>query len=233
MTTLEVRHLSFDYPDGRRALQDISFRVEEGEKVALLGANGAGKSTLLMHLNGILQGDGQVLVKGMQVNKDNLGAIRAAVGLVFQNPDDQLFSSTVFEDVAYGPRYQGLRPEDVQGRVGAALAAVGMEGFDDRNPYYLSNGEKKRIATATVLSMRVEVLLLDEPTASLDPRGKRELIAFLTRQPQTMLVATHDLHLASQLASRAILLSRGQVVFDGDLSRILADEEMLAEHGLR
>src|SRR3989304_6845105 len=167
--SLDVDQLSFSYPDGRLALRGVSLRISPGEKVALVGPNGAGKSTLLLHLNGILRGKGDVAVCGLKVEDATLGRIRAAVGLVFQDPDDQLFSPTVFEDVGFGPLYLGLPEEEVRRRVGAALDAVGMSGKDGRVSHHLSSGEKKRVAIATVLAMEPEILVLDEPTAGRAP----------------------------------------------------------------
>jgi cobalt/nickel transport system ATP-binding protein len=230
---IEISQLSFHYPDGKLALNEISLKVMRGEKIALVGANGAGKSTLLLHLNGIFEGGGQILINGMEVKKNNLGQIRALVGVVFQNPDDQLFSSTVFDDVAYGPIYQGLDQKTVQEKVNQALAAVHMTEFADRNPYHLSGGEKKRIAIATVLSMQPQILVFDEPTAGLDPRARRELIELLHELPQTMLIATHDLGLVEVLTPRTVMLNQGRIVADGSTAAILGDESLLATHGLR
>ena len=203
-----------------------------GEKLALVGANGAGKSTLLLHLNGIFSGDGSIMIQGLEVHKKNLGQIRALVGVVFQNPDDQLFSPTVFEDVAYGPIYQGLDKAAVHARVLQALDRVHMGDYAERNPYHLSEGEKKRIAIATVLSMQPQILVFDEPTAGLDPRARRELIALLNELPQTMLIATHDLRLAETLTSRIIVMNQGEIKADGSSAQILADEGLLFENGL-
>jgi cobalt/nickel transport system ATP-binding protein len=231
--TIEVENLSFTYPDGRQALRDVSLRIGPGEKAALVGPNGAGKSTLLLHLNGTLHPQvGRVRVCSLDVEKGNLGRIRAAVGIVFQNPDDQLFSPTVFDDVAYGPLYQDLPESEVRARVGRALAAVHMEGYAPRHSYHLSQGEKKRIAIATVLVMEPEILVLDEPTSGLDPRGRREFIALLRELPQTMLIITHDLRLVAELLPRMIVLDGGQVVADGPTDKLLADTELLAAHGL-
>lgn len=230
---IEINQLSFHYPDGKLALNEISLKVMPGEKIALVGANGAGKSTLLLHLNGIFEGSGQILINGMEVKKNNLGQIRALVGVVFQNPDDQLFSPTVFDDVAYGPIYQGLDKETVQGKVDQALADVHMTEFADRNPYHLSGGEKKRIAIATVLSMQPQILVFDEPTAGLDPRARRELIELLHELPQTMLIATHDLGLVEFLTPRTVMLNQGRIVADGPTAAILGDEGLLVTHGLR
>lgn len=230
---ITVEHLSFDYPDGKQALDDVSFAIMPGEKVSLIGPNGAGKSSLLYHLNGILTGKGNIQVAGLEVNKKNKGKIRALVGLVFQDPDDQLFSPTVYEDVAYGPIHQGASKDETRQKVEKALQTVHLPGFEERVPYHLSGGEKKRIAIATVLSMQPEILVLDEPTEGLDPRSRRELITFLAELPQTMLIASHDLPLAAQLTSRTIVLNEGRLVADGPSAAILADERLLLENGLR
>jgi cobalt transport protein ATP-binding subunit len=230
--TVEVRGLRYRYPDGHLALDGVDLSVAPGEKVALVGPNGAGKSTLLLHLNGILQGEGDVRVCGWPVGDGHLGEIRAAVGLVFQDADDQLFSPTVFEDVAFGPLYMGLAPEEVGRRVESALLAVGMDDAGPRVSHHLSSGEKKRVAIATVLAMEPEILVLDEPTAGLDPRARRGLIHLLSDLPQTMLVSTHDLRMVEELFPRTIVLDRGRVVADGPTSRLLADTRFLAEHGL-
>lgn len=231
--TIEVEHLSFAYPDGHRALHDVTLSIAPGEKVALLGPNGAGKSTLILHLNGILRGQsGKVCAAGLEVTEKTLGRVRASVGLVFQNPDDQLFSPTVFDDVAFGPIYQGLKEAAVRAQVDEALAAVHMGEYKGRVSHHLSSGEKKRIAIATVLSMRPEILVLDEPTAGLDPRARRGLINLIRELPQTMLVATHDIRMVMELFHRSVIMDRGEIVADGPSERILADEALLACHGL-
>jgi cobalt/nickel transport system ATP-binding protein len=229
---IQIEQLAYSYPDGKNALRNVNLLVEAGEKIALVGANGAGKSTLLLHLNGILIGQGRICIDGQELNKHTLVRIRAMVGVVFQNPDDQLFSPTVFEDVAFGLIYQGLQPEVVTERVGQALEAVHMQGYERRNPFHLSGGEKKRIAIATVLSMQPQVLVFDEPTAGLDPRARRELIDLLQELPQTMLIATHDLAMVAQLTTRTVVLNAGQITADGPSSSILADDELLWENGL-
>jgi cobalt/nickel transport system ATP-binding protein len=229
---IQIYQLSFSYPDGKMALQEINLAVNAGEKIGIVGANGAGKSTLLLHINGIFSGKGDIKVAGMECNKQNLGKIRAKVGVVFQNPDDQLFSVTVYDDVAYGPRYQGLPIAEVKSRVDEALASVQMDEYADRNPYHLSGGEKKRIAIATVLSMQPEILIFDEPTAGLDPRGRRELLSLLEKPPQTMLIATHDLALVSQLTPRMIIMNNGFIVADGDSKSLLQNKDFLLENGL-
>lgn len=229
---IEIDNLVYTYPDGQQALRGVNLTVWEGEKVAIIGPNGAGKTTLLLHLNGILNGDGMVRVMGLEVRGRHLGAIRAQVGMVFQDPDDQLFSPTVFEDVAFGPLHAGLPEEEVRRRVCRALAQVGMEGFENRMPHHLSLGERKRIAIATVLSMDPAILVLDEPSSELDPRSRRSLIQLLARLPQTMLVASHDMRLVRDLCPRTVILDEGRIVADGSTSRLLADAELLERHGL-
>jgi cobalt/nickel transport system ATP-binding protein len=230
--TIEVEKLSYSYPDGHVALREASLIIAPGEKVALVGPNGAGKSTLMLHLNGILQGQGSVRVCGLDVIDKNLGRVRAAVGLVFQNPDDQLFSPTVFDDVAYGPIYQGLKKVEVEERVYHALDAVHMRDYAKRVSHHLSVGEKKRIAIATVLSMNPEILVLDEPSAGLDPRARRTLINQLRELPQTMLVSTHDLRLVHELFPRTVIMDDGRIVADGATEQLLNDEALLSAHGL-
>jgi cobalt transport protein ATP-binding subunit len=230
--TLDIQDLHFSYPDGRKALRGVNLFINPGEKTALVGPNGSGKSTLLLHLNGILRGEGEVHVCGKELTADSLRQIRASVGLVFQDPDDQLFSQSVYEDVAFGPLYMDLPKEEVAQRVRQALDAVGMAGSEVRVPHHLSEGEKKRIAIATVLSMDPEVLVLDEPTAGLDPRGRRELIQLLRGLPQTMLVATHDMRMVAELFERTVIIDEGQVVADGPTAKILAEPHLLEVHGL-
>jgi energy-coupling factor transporter ATP-binding protein EcfA2 len=227
-----MQHVSFSYPDAKKVLQDINLRMLPGEKVALAGMNGSGKSTLLQQLNGVLQGQGKIVVGGIRLHPDTIGMIRAQVGLVFQDPDDQLFSPTVYEDVAFGLVYQGMPPDEIRLRVTETLELVGMAGCEERMPYHLSGGEKKRVALATVLCMCPELLVLDEPTAGLDPRGRRELICLLRSLPQTMLIATHDLEMARQVASRLVVLDGGQIVADGAIEALLSDPDLLLAHGL-
>ena len=231
--TIEVNDLRFKYPDGLPALRGVTLSIAPGEKVALVGPNGAGKSTLMLHLNGILQAEaGEVQVCGLPIRKDTLGKVRAAVGLVFQDPDDQLFSPTVFEDVAFGPLHMGLLEAEVRERVAEALAAVGMGDYVQRVSHHLSVGEKKRIAIATVLSMNPEILVLDEPSAGLDPRARRGLIGLLRDLPQTMLVSTHDIRMVVELLPRTVVMDQGRIVADGPTPELLNDEELLAAHGL-
>ena len=229
---LAVNNLRFDYPDGHTALAGVDLTMQEGEKVALVGPNGAGKSTFMLHLNGILAGHGELAIAGLPVEKANLPAIRAMVGLVFQNPDDQLFSPTVFEDVAFGPLHMGLPESEIHTRVQAALTAVRMLEYRDRLSHHLSVGEKKRIAIATVLSMQPRLLVLDEPSAGLDPRARRTLINLLRELPISMLVSTHDLAMVAELFPRTIIMDAGKVVADCDTQAILQDEPLLSAHGL-
>lgn len=231
--TLFVNDLHFNYPDGHSALKGISLQIQQGEKVALVGPNGAGKSTLMLHLNGILgTGEGAVQVAGMLLTKQNLPLIRAKVGLVFQNPDDQLFSPTVFDDVAFGPLHMGLPEADIRARVAKALVQVGIADFGERLSHHLSIGQKKRVAIATVLAMEPEILVLDEPSAGLDPRGRRALINLLRELPVTMLVSTHDMALVQELFPRMIIVDEGQVMADGETAVLLTDTALLEAHGL-
>ncbi len=227
-----LRGLRYAYPDGREALRGLSLTVGCGEKVALVGPNGAGKSTLLLHLNGLLRGEGKVEVLGMPVIGEQIPRLRAEVGLVFQNPDDQLFSPTVFDDVAFGPLHMGLTAEEVRRRAAWALDQVGMAEAAPRMPHHLSLGERKRVAIATVLAMQPKLLLLDEPTAGLDPRARRGLIALLKELPQTMLVATHDMRLVAQLCERVVVMDEGQIVADGPADSLLYDAALMEAHGL-
>jgi cobalt/nickel transport system ATP-binding protein len=230
--SIEIEHLSFAYPDGHVALRDVSLIIQPGEKTALVGPNGAGKSTLLLHLNGILNGQGKIRVCGLEVNSENLKRIRSKVGMVFQSPEDQLFSPTVYDDVAFGPLYQGLPLEEVRARVEEALSAVCMSQYVDRVSHHLSLGEKKRIAIATVLSMKPEVLVLDEPTAGLDPRARRSLIQLLRELPLTMLVSTHDLWMVRELFPRMVIMDEGRIVADGATQELMRDAALLQAHGL-
>jgi cobalt/nickel transport system ATP-binding protein len=227
-----VDNLSFCYPDGQQALTDISLTIHQGGTVALVGPNGAGKSTLLLHLNGILRSNGVVKVFGRTVDDKNLKWLRSKVGLVFQNPDDQLFSPAVFDDVAFGPINMGYSETEVRESVTRALDGVGMTGYEQRSPHHLSVGEKKRIAIATVLAMNPEILVIDEPTANLDPGSKWSLIGLLKRLPMTKIVASHDLELVQALCQRTIILDQGKVIVDGATEHILADIPLLVAHGL-
>ncbi|HOX57058.1 MAG TPA: ABC transporter ATP-binding protein [Candidatus Paceibacterota bacterium] len=233
---IEISHLSYRYHDGTEALRGVNFRVAPGECVGLLGPNGSGKSTLLLHLNGILPekpgSDGAVRILGQPVTPDSVEAIRRQVGLVFQDPDDQLFCPSVAEDVAFGPRQLGLSETEVQARVREALAQTGLAGFGHRATHHLSHGEKRRACLAGVLACQPSVLVLDEPTSDLDPRGRRELKALLRGIPATKLIATHDLELVVELCARAMVLDHGAVVADGPVTDLLNNEELMLAHGL-
>ena len=229
---VKAERLSFAYPDGREVLKDISLIIERGETVALIGPNGAGKSTFLLHLNGILHSNGFLEVLGKTLSEKNLKWIRARVGLVFQNPDDQLFSPTVFDDVAFGPINMGYSKIQVEEAVQKALESVGMRGFEERAPHHLSLGEKKRVAIATVLSMNPEILAFDEPTSNLDPRGRWSLISLFRALPATKIIATHDLEMVRALCQRAVVIYEGRIVADGHTSIILEDRSLLKTSGL-
>lgn len=232
MNALECNNLSFDYPDGSTALRGISLQVGVGETLGLIGPNGAGKSTLLLHFNGLLRGPGEVRIFGETLTPGNVKRIRTRVGLVFQDPDDQLFMPRVFDDVAFGPLCRKEAREQVHKRVSAALSQVGLEGFENRFTHRLSIGEKKRVAIATVLALDCDVLLLDEPTASLDPRARRNLLELLHTLPQTKVVASHDLDFVWRLCTKCALLDEGRVVAAGPTREVLTDAALLESHGL-
>jgi cobalt/nickel transport system ATP-binding protein len=228
-----VRRLAFAYPDGHQALRGVDLTVAPGERVALLGPNGAGKTTLVLHLNGIhLPGHGEVVISGVPVSKATLAEARRRVGIVFQDPDDQLFMPTVREDVAFGPANLGLRGPALDERVAAALAAVGMSEVADRPPHHLSFGQRRRVAVATVLAMEPDVLVLDEPSSNLDPASRRELAEVLRSLDITLLLVTHDLPYALELCPRAVVLDDGVVVADGATPELLGDAGLLAAHRL-
>jgi len=230
---LDVRGLGFTYPDGTVALEEVDLTVAPGERVAVLGPNGAGKSTLVLHLNGIHRAQqGSVTVGGRLVDKASLAAVRRAVGIVFQDPDDQLFMPTVRDDVGFGPAHAGLRDGALEQRVGESLRAVGMEGHLDAAPHHLSFGQRRRVAIATVLAMDPEVLVLDEPTANLDPAARRELLAVLASLALATVVVTHDLPFALESCERSVVLDAGRIVADGPTIDLLADAERLATHRL-
>ena len=230
-----IKNLSHTYPDGTEALRGLNLSVEAADNVALIGANGSGKSTLLLHLNGILLPQaGELVVGKWPVESANLANIRNFVGLVFQNPDDQLFMPTVWDDVAFGPMNQGLAGEALAQRVRQSMQAVGLDPhhYAQRSATNLSGGEKKRVAIAGVLAMEPQVLVFDEPSAQLDPRSRRQLIELLQTLPQTKLIATHDLDLALELCDRTVILSQGQIVYNGPTEQAMGDPEFLLDHAL-
>jgi cobalt/nickel transport system ATP-binding protein len=230
---LDVQGLAYAYPDGHQALYGVDLHVHEGERVALLGPNGAGKTTLVLHLNGILEaGAGSVSVSGMPVTKPNLAEVRRRVGVVFQDPDDQLFMPTVRDDVAFGPANLGLSGVALDARVLEALDKVGMAEFADRPPHHLSFGQRRRVAVATVLAMQPEILVLDEPSSNLDPASRRELADILRSLDVTVLMVTHDLPYAFELCPRSVVLSDGVIVTDGSTYDVLTDDALMAAHRL-
>lgn len=225
---VEVKDLRYTYPDGNAALHGVSFRITHGESVAVVGANGAGKSTLLLHLNGCLIPEaGSVRIGDFPLNKKTLHHVRRTVGMIFQDPDDQLFMPLVHDDVAFGPLNLGLPPEEVEQRVNDALATVGASHLKNRPPYRLSGGEKRSVAIASVLSMSPSILVMDEPTSNLDPRGRRQLINLLCTFHHTIIIATHDLDMVLDVCSRTIVLNEGRVLADGPTFDILADDDIL------
>lgn len=229
---IEIKNLSFTYPDGHRGLSSVDLVVGTGENVAVIGPNGAGKSTLLLHLNGILRGNSTVKICGLTVEEKSLKEIRKKVGLIFQDPEDQLFSLNVFDDVAFGPINMGYSESEVKRHVAEALEWVGMAGYEERSPHHLSVGEKKRIAIATVLSLDPEILVIDEPTSNLDPRSKWSLIKLLKQLPMTKIIATHDLELVKASCQRTVVMDEGKIVADGKTGSILDDVPLLKTHGL-
>lgn len=230
---VEVEGLAYRYPDGTQALYGVDLRITAGERVSVLGPNGAGKTTLIHHLNGLLLAQlGTVSIDGSPVDKEHLPVIRRHVGLVFQDPDDQLFMPTVWQDVAFGPANEGLRGQELVDRVTAALDAVGMVEHAQRPPHHLSFGQRRRVAVATVLAMRPKVLVLDEPSSNLDPASRRELAEILLGLDVTLLLVTHDLPYALQLCGRSVVLSGGRVVADGRTDAVLCDTELMAQHRL-
>ncbi len=229
---IQVDNLKFTYPDGQEALKGVSFTIYEGESIALLGPNGAGKSTLLLHLNGILKGEGEIKVAGISLKNGDLYEVRRKIGFVFQDPDDQLFMPTVYEDIAFGPLSFGVSPEEVEKRVKKALNEVGLPGFEKRAPHHLSLGEKKRVSLATVLSLEPEILVLDEPTSNLDPKSRRELIQLLKSFAHTKIIATHDILFAYEVTEKTLLLYQGKLVAYGPSKEILSNDKMLEQYGL-
>jgi cobalt/nickel transport system ATP-binding protein len=234
--SLQIKELAFAYPDGNQALFGVNLTIERGERVALLGPNGAGKTTLVMHMNGIHSAEhGSVSVAGEVIdttNKDLLRRIRGKVGIVFQDPDDQLFMPTVGEDIAFGPYNMGLRGAELDAAVDEALALVHMSEFKERPPHHLSFGQRRRVAVATVLAMKPEILVLDEPSSNLDPAGRRELAEILRSLDVTIVMVTHDLPYALELCERAVVLSGGLIAEDSPTRALLADGQMLAKYRL-
>lgn len=231
-THVLLKNLSFSYPDGSPALRDINLSIRDGEKVALIGPNGAGKSTLLLHLNGILRGSGAVEIDGTTLSDRTVREIRRKVGMIFQDPNDQLFCPTVADDVAYGPMHFGLPREDLHEIVHDALKEVGMEHLARRAAHHLSLGERRRVTIAAVLACRPDILAMDEPAATLDPKRRRWLIDFINRSSKTAIIATHDLDLALRTCGRVVLMNAGKIAADGEIGAILADAGLLTANDL-
>jgi cobalt/nickel transport system ATP-binding protein len=229
---VEVQNLSYRYPDGTTALRDINLEIQEGERVAVIGPNGAGKSTLFFHLNGTFRGQGEIRVQSELLSDRSLYTIRRKVGLVFQDPNDQLFMPTVFEDIAFGPINLGCSETEVRDRVTQALQRVGLEGCESVVPHHLSLGQRKKVALACVLALEPLILAFDEPSSGLDPRSRRALIDFLKPLPHTILIATHDLDLVLDLCQRAVIMDGGRIVYEGGVPAIFDDDELLKSHGL-
>ena len=234
--SLEISGLAYAYPDGNQALFGVNLSINQGERVALLGPNGAGKTTLVLHLNGIIPTmQGQVRVAGELVDSksaESIKSIRHKVGIVFQDPDDQLFMPTVGQDVAFGPYNAGLRGPELEKAVKEALELVGMSEFIDRPPHHLSFGQRRRVAVATVLAMKPEILVMDEPSSNLDPAARRELAEIITSLDVTLLMVTHDLPFAYEICQRAVILSAGVVAADDEISSVLANKQLLNAHRL-
>ena len=229
---IQISSLSFAYPDGTGALDDVSLEIFENECIGLVGPNGAGKTTLLLHLNGILSGKGRIVVDGLEVCKRNIREIRKKVGIVFQDPEDQLFSSTVFDDIAFGPGTMGLDKTEILSRVRSALREADLEGCEEKPPYHLSFGQKKKAALASILSMRPKIIVLDEPTSNMDPRGRRRFLRLIKGLRATKILSTHDMESVSELCDRVIVLDSGRLVADGDARTILSDKGLMESHGL-
>lgn len=230
---IQFRDVHYRYPNGCEALRGVSFRITHGQKVALVGSNGAGKSTLLLHVGGLLfPSSGTINIGDTPVCRKTLPLVRRSVGLVFQNPDDQLFMPTVEEDVAFGPLNMGLPVEEVERRVESALDSVGALDLRECAPYRLSGGQKKSVSIATVLSMEPDVLILDEPSANLDPRARRRVIDIIADFSHTVLIATHDMELVRELCPRTIVMCDGRVAADGPTLDVMSDGELLSACGL-
>jgi cobalt/nickel transport system ATP-binding protein len=230
---IDIRSLSFAYPAGEPVLREVSLRVEAGERVAILGPNGAGKSTLALHLNGIhLPDSGTVTIEDTLVDRSSVHEIRRRVGVVFQDSDDQLFMPTVWDDIAFGPANYGEAPDEIASRVEAALATVGMSEHAGAIPQRLSHGQRRKIALATVLVMRPSILVLDEPSSTLDPMSRREFGERILELGMTVIMVTHDLLYALELCPRSVILSGGRIVADGPTAELISDRELLAAHRL-
>ncbi|MCK4836246.1 MAG: ATP-binding cassette domain-containing protein [Candidatus Aminicenantes bacterium] len=229
---IEVRNLNFTYPDGTTALKDMCLELYNGETIGLIGPNGAGKSTAILHLNGVLKGVGKIKLLGKEINKKNIREIRSKVGIVFQDPNDQLFMPTVFDDIAFGPLNLGLSVDVVKSKTLKVLSEMGLDGVKDKPSHHLSLGEKKSVSLATVMVMEPAILILDEPTNSLDPGTRRIFIQMLSNLKVSKIIATHDLDLVFELCSRVVLMDNGRVITEGETKEILSNKILLEEHNL-
>ncbi len=229
---IEIKNFSYEYPDGTVALSNINLSINEGQKVVLIGPNGAGKSTLMLAMAGFAKGRGDIIVNGFKVEKKNLKKIRTVIGCCFENPDDQLFMPTLFDDVAFGPLNMGLNTEQVKIRVAQALQTVGLEEMAEKPPHHLSAGQKRAAAVATILSMSPKIITLDEPDGSLDPRNRRKLVMLLKNLSQTLIIATCNMNFAAAIGDRAVLVDKGRIITDGDIKEIMSDEKLMTEYGL-
>ncbi len=231
-TAVQITGLSFSYPDETKALENISFSLEEGESLGIIGPNGAGKSTLLLHLNGVLKKDGAVRIFGEFIGKQNIKKIRGKVGLVFQDPNDQLFMPTVFDDVAFGPLNLGMEKEKIKQKITSTLTQLGLSGYEAKNPSHLSLGERKKVSLATVLVLEPQIIVLDEPTANLDPGSKKSFIRTLKKINKTKITASHDMDSIYDLCTQVILMNKGRIVAQGEAENILRDKNLLEANNL-
>ncbi len=229
---VEIENLSFKYPDGTAAIDNITLSIEHGQSVAFIGPNGAGKSTLLLAMAGFVTGSGKVLIDGLQINRKNLKKIRGLIGSCLEDPDDQLFMPTLFDDVAFGPLNMGLDAGEVKARVADVLKTVGLNDMADRAPHHLSAGQKRAAAIATVLTMSPKIITLDEPDGSLDPRNRNNLVKLLAGLSQTLIITTANMDFAAAVADRVVLLDNGRIIADGPAQKIMSDSELMTTHGL-
>ena len=230
---LKINNLSYAYPDGHKALKGIDFSINQGESIAILGPNGAGKTTLILHLNGILgELKGEIKVDGLEYSSENIGKIRKTVGVVFQDPDDQLFMPTVIEDVMFGPKNFGYSNEESETNAVEALKMVGMENFQDRAPHHLSFGQKRKVAIATVLASKPKLLVLDEPASNLDPASRRDLIDILIKLDISIILVTHDLPMALEICERSLVLNEGTIKEDSLTKDIIQNKQLMKENRL-
>jgi cobalt/nickel transport system ATP-binding protein len=229
---IQIDNFSYSYPDGTVALHNITLDIEHGWRVALIGPNGAGKSTLLLAMTGFIKGTGKVIIDGLEITNGNLKQVRSRIGCCLENPEDQLFMPTLFDDVAFGPLNMGLNPDQVKERVASALEKVGLSGMAERAPHHLSAGQKRAAAIATVLSMSPKIITLDEPDGNLDPRNRNNLVKLLTGLPQTLVIATCNMEFAAAVADTAVVIDAGRVAIDGPVEKIMSDSQLMFDHGL-